>query len=53
MAKQTGQKIKLLYLRSLLLKHTDESHILTMDDILYALKELGVSAERKGIYNDL
>ena len=53
MAKQTGQKIKLLYLRSLLLEHTDESHILTMDDILYALKELGVSAERKGIYNDL
>ena len=44
MAKQSGQKLKLLYLQRLLLTHTDEAHTLTMDAILEALKDLGTAS---------
>jgi len=47
------QKLKLLHLYKMLAEQTDAEHGLTMAQILQNLAELGISAERKGIYNDL
>lgn len=52
MAKSENQKLKIIYLRELLLE-TDEDHPITMDQILMRLRERGVNAERKSIYSDL
>lgn len=53
MAKSVNQKIKVFYLRKILLEKTDKNHYLTMLEILDALKERGIKAERKSIYNDI
>ncbi len=53
MAKGANQKLKLIYLMRILLEKTDESHSLTMPEILAALKAYDVTAERKSIYDDL
>ena len=53
MAKSPNQKLKLLYLSQILRKRTDEEHGLTVQQMIEALAEYGVSAERKSIYDDL
>ncbi len=53
MAKGTNQKLKLLYLRQILLEQTDDEHAVSISQILSSLKECGISAERKSIYDDL
>ncbi len=53
MARQPQQKRKILILRELLLRRSDEQHPVTMQQILQALEQEGVSAERKSIYSDL
>ena len=53
MAKSVNQKMKVFYLRKILLENTDKDHYLTMLEILDALKERGIKAERKSIYNDI
>lgn len=53
MAKKNNQKLKIMYLREILLERTDKTHSITMPEIISALKEYGVSAERKSIYNDI
>jgi predicted DNA-binding transcriptional regulator YafY len=53
MAKGTNQKLKLLYLMRILLEKTDESHSITMPEILSSLEKYDVTAERKSIYDDL
>ncbi len=53
MAKNEKQKLKLLYLKKLLEEQTDEQHPLTMAEILSALSEYGITAERKSIYDDI
>lgn len=53
MAKASGQKLKLLYLRDYLLKYSDEAHPVTVNDMIAYLAERGVSAERKSIYDDI
>ena len=52
MPKGTNQKLKLIYLIKIMLERTDENHGLTMPEVLAALEEYGVTAERKSIYND-
>ena len=52
MPKSANQKLRVLYLMRLLLTETDETHMITMDDILSRLREQGVDAERKAIYDD-
>jgi predicted DNA-binding transcriptional regulator YafY len=52
MAKGTNQKLKLLYLMKILLEKTDETHSITMPEILSSLEAYGVTAERKSIYDD-
>lgn len=48
-----NQKLKILYLMKILLEKTDETHSITMPQIIEELQAYGVSAERKSIYNDL
>jgi len=53
MPKSEGQKLKLLYLMRILLSETDESHQLTLNQLITKLAECGVSAERKTVYDDM
>ena len=53
MPKGTKQKFKLIYLVKYLLENTDENHKVTMADILKYLESLDITAERKGIYDDI
>ena len=53
MATRTGQKIKLLRLADILKKYTDEEHPLTATELCDKLAQVGVSAERKAIYDDI
>jgi len=52
MAVQT-QKMKLLRIMQILLDRTDEKHIMSASDLLAALQEYGITAERKSIYSDI
>ena len=49
MAKGQRQKLKLLYLKDILLEETDETKGLTLDEIIEKLENRGVSAERKSL----
>lgn len=53
MAKNAGQKLKILYLMRFLLEHTDEKHLVTIKDMINHLEGCGIHAERKSIYDDL
>lgn len=53
MAKDANQKLKILYLMQILSEKTDETHSITMPEIITALKNQGISAERKSLYNDI
>lgn len=48
-----NQKLKLLYLYDILKEKTDEEHAITMSEIIRALSDRGVNAERKSIYTDI
>lgn len=52
MAKQPGQKLKLLHLNKFFLENTDENHGATVNEIIDYLASLGISAERKSLYDD-
>ncbi len=52
MAKSSNQKLKILYLLKILTERTDEDHPMTLVQIIEALGEYGVSAERKSLYDD-
>lgn len=53
MVANSKQKLKLLYLYKMLDEQTDSEHGLSMSKIIEGLAQVGVSAERKGIYRDL
>ncbi len=53
MAKIKGQRIHLLYLAEIFLKHTDENHPLSASELIELLAEKGVPIERKAIYGDI
>ena len=53
MPKGANQKFKLYHLAQIMLEQTDEEHYITMPQIMQALGEYGVTADRKSIYNDL
>lgn len=53
MAKLSNQKLKLVYLMKILLEKTDETHSITMSEIIDALHAYGIGAERKSLYDDL
>ena len=53
MAKDKFTKLKLLHLGRMLYEETDDDHGLSMSSIIQRLAELGISAERKSLYQDL
>lgn len=53
MAKSTNQKLKLMYLMKILLEKTDETHGITMSEIIKELSAYDISAERKSLYSDI
>lgn len=52
MPKGTNSKFKLYYLAKIMLEKTDEEHYITMSEIMSALSEYEVTADRKTIYTD-
>lgn len=53
MSTPANTKLKLLYLMQILLEKTDEDHQMSVYDLINALSQFGISAERKAIYTDL
>jgi predicted DNA-binding transcriptional regulator YafY len=53
MATVSNQKLKLLYIRQLLLEKSDENNPVTINQIISGLKAQGIEAERKSIYSDI
>lgn len=53
MARENGQKLKLLYLLKILTEETDEQHVMGAAAILDRLLFYGIRAERKAIYDDI
>ena len=53
MPTSANQRIKLIYLMQILQERTDDEHMLTIQELLDALSEYGITAERKSIYTDL
>ena len=52
MPKSERQKQKLFRILELLMERTDEEHGITVNEIISALSEYGIKAERKSIYDD-
>ncbi|MCR4923962.1 MAG: WYL domain-containing protein [Lachnospiraceae bacterium] len=53
MAKSFRQKLKLLYLKDILLRESDEEHPLNAPQLISKLNANGIEAERKSIYSDI
>ena len=53
MPKKSNQKQKILYLMQILMERTDEENGLTLAEIIDALGEQGIEAERKSLYDDM
>ena len=53
MSRSSNQKLKLLVLKELFERRSDESHPLSMAEILDALAARGIKAERKSVYDDI
>lgn len=53
MAKSSMQKLKLLYIYTMLMEKTDENHPMTVKDMISELAKYNINAERKSIYDDI
>ena len=53
MAGDVSPKLKILYLMKIFLEKTDETHAITMPEIIASLKSYGIEAERKSLYSDI
>ncbi len=53
MATYHENKLKLLYLMRYFIENTDEEHPTNSKEIIEYLNSLGISAERKSVYNDI
>lgn len=53
MPKSSNQKMKLLYLAKILHEKSDETHMLTVPELIAELRLYSITAERKSIYDDL
>ena len=53
MAKGANQKLKLLYLAKILQEQTDDTHGLTMPEIIRELNSYDIEADRKCLYDDI
>ncbi|MDL2253373.1 WYL domain-containing protein [Ruminococcaceae bacterium OttesenSCG-928-I18] len=53
MPSSPNQRMKLLYLMKILQEQTDENHALSIAELIAALAEYDVKAERKSLYSDM
>ncbi len=53
MAKNSGQKLKLLYIVKILSEESDEQHVVSTKMLIERLSSYGIAAERKSIYDDI
>ncbi len=53
LSKSYGQKLKLIHINKFLCENTDEQHSVTITDIIEHLSHLGISTERKSLYDDI
>ena len=53
MPRKSQQKLKIMRLHDILLEHTDEDHGLSLNQIQAMLKDQGITAERKSLYDDI
>ena len=53
MSRQSNQKLKLLYILKILAEKTDEEHPISTAELIRELETLGISAERKSVYDDM
>jgi predicted DNA-binding transcriptional regulator YafY len=53
MARSSFQKLKILYISDYLTKNSDEEHPVSVSRIIAYLDSVGISAERKSIYDDI
>lgn len=53
MPRKEKQKLKLLTLLSIFMRETDEEHPLSVPRLVELLKEHGIEAERKSVYDDI
>lgn len=51
--KQANQKLKPYMVLQFLLKNTDENHVASVFDIMAALEDWGITAERRSVYKDI
>ena len=53
MPSSPNQRMKLLYLMKILLERTDDDYALTISELISALAEYDIKAERKSLYSDM
>lgn len=53
MARTSNQKLKLLYIMRYLMQNTDETHSITVPELIVELEKYGINAERKSVYDDI
>ena len=53
MPSSPNQRMKLLHLMKILLEQTDDNHTLAIPDLISALAEYDIKAERKSLYTDM
>lgn len=53
MPKCENRKLKILYVLKLLWESSDENHPMTVPEIIAGLERMGLSAERKSVYDDI
>mgnify|MGYP005612763047 CR=1 FL=1 len=53
MAKQSNQKLKLLYLLKILVERTDAERGMTLSEISAELAKYNIGAARKSLYDDI
>ena len=53
MAKSSNQKLKLLYIYDKLMRDSNEENPVSTNALIEMLNGLGISAERKSIYDDI
>ena len=51
--KNSNHRLKILYLYKILFENTDEEHKLSMPEIISKLSHYGITAGRKGLYEDI
>ena len=53
MARSSFQKLKIVYVMEYLLRHSDEQHPVSVQQLIAHLEQHGIAAERKSIYADV